>query len=75
MEQFFFGLLACLILFALCFFSVHLIKLAKLGWLTKKTPPNEAKPTAPPEPVYYIVEKKKKRVRSDYAPPKEIHFK
>ena len=27
-----------------------------------------------PEPIYYIVEKKKKRPKSSYSPPREIHF-
>ena len=29
----------------------------------------------PPEPVYYIVERKKRRPRETYSPPKEIKFK
>ena len=29
----------------------------------------------PPEPVYYIVERKRKRTRDSYSPPKEIKFK
>ena len=52
-------------------------KLAYLGYRTrgKKLPPEAPKPSEPEkEPVYYIVEKKKKRVRSEYSEPKRISF-
>lgn len=36
-------------------------------------PPQTAQPS--PEPVYYIVERKRKRSRDSYSAPKEIKFK
>lgn len=61
--------------FLLCFILVHFIKLAYLGILSLKKPPREEKKAAPkPEPVYYIVEKKRAK-KSTYAEPKEIEFK
>lgn len=89
-------------LFILCFFGVHVVRLAKIGWKYQKrhgepaptnsqkreapdSQPREEKPAAPqnaqptsnapPEPVYYIVERKRKRPRETYSPPKEIKFK
>ena len=74
-------------LFILCFFGVHVVRLAKIGWKYQKrhgepAPTNSQKreapdsqPNAPPEPVYYIVERKRKRPRETYSPPKEIKFK
>jgi hypothetical protein len=44
-------------------------------------PPLEKQESAPPrsgsapEPVYYIVERKRRRSRDSYSPPKEIKFK
>jgi hypothetical protein len=83
------GIFWSILLFALCFFGVHIAKLAHLGQLYRKNPPPEKddKPTSPPaepekkapapaqEPVYYIVERKKKRAKPQYGEPKEIRFK
>ena len=79
------GIFWSILLFALCFFGVHIAKLARLGQLyrTKKTekptpPPAEPEKKAPAptqEPVYYIVERKKKRAKAQYGEPKEIRFK
>lgn len=77
------------LLFGFCFFTVHLLKLAKRGYdetvRAKKSPPpttqkgeseQEKKPEQKtPEPVYYIVEKKKKPPKSSYSEPKEFRFK
>ena len=39
----------------------------------KKPPAEEKKPERKPEPVYYIVERK--RTKKNYSNPKEIEFK
>ncbi len=64
-------------LFLLCVILVHLCKLATIGYRTTKRklpaePPKTEENTK--EPVYYIVEKKKKRVKTEYSNPKEIRF-
>lgn len=73
----FIGILYLFLTFLICFILVHLIKLAYLGILSLKEPPpppqKEEKPTPKPEPVYYIVEKK--RTKKSYSDPKEIQFK
>ena len=77
------GLLCTLLLFSVCFFCAHVIKLAKLGWTSSHSPPQEKKedeeekkaPAKEQEPVYYIVERKTKRAKSSYGEPKEIRFK
>lgn len=68
------GILYLFLTFLFCFILVHTIKLAYLGILSLKKPPEQPKPPEPkPEPVYYIVEKK--RTRKSYGNPKEIEFK
>ncbi len=61
--------------FLFCFILVHLIKLAYIGIKSLKKPAvaEEKKPAPKPEPVYYIVEKK--RSKKTYSDPKEIKFK
>ena len=63
-------------LFLFCLFIVHAIKLAKIGWRTlfKKLPPQEPKKPEP-KPVYFIVERKKKKAKTDYSEPKRIQCK
>ena len=69
-----------LLLFGVCFFFVHLFRLAKIGWQASLRPPekNEIKKeeAKPPEPVYYIVEKKKKprKPKTQYSEPREFRF-
>ena len=84
----FFGVLWLCVLFVLCFLGVHIARLVKFGWLYKKkeekpaptqTKPAESKEKTPEhrpsaEPVYYIVERKRK-TRQSYGEPKEIRFK
>ena len=81
---------ALILSFILCFFFVHLARLVRLGWQAQKhsnqtnTKPSNDKPTekpkekqsekTAPEPVYYIVERKR-RVKSGYSEPKQIRFK
>lgn len=71
------GLYSLLLLIA-CFFAVHVFLLARYGYRAKKNLPKD-KPERPapkePEPVYYIVEKKKKRTRNTYSEPRRISFK
>lgn len=71
-------------LLILCFVLVHILRLAEIGWKHKNerpTPPPqqpEKNPELPPraEPIYYIVEKKRKpRPKAHYSEPKEIKFK
>ena len=79
------GSIALAVLFLLCFALVHLARLVRFGWNAQKKPkaqppqiepkkePPPEKATAP-EPVYYIVERKK-RTKSNYSEPKQIRFK
>ena len=81
------GFFALLFLFAFCFFGVHILRYAKIGWELQEKPsaeppkteekPEEKAPASPPsqEPVYYIVEKKQRRAKPRYSEPKEIRFK
>lgn len=78
------------LLFLLCFALVHTVKLVRLGQKYCKTqnaknapapaPQKEntaqekTTPTPSGEPIYYIVERKK-RPKSTYTEPKRIHFK
>lgn len=75
-----------LILFVCCFFLVHVFLLIKIGWnyqtgdKTKKPTQENEKPAEkpeqkPPQPVYYIVERKKKKPKNYYTEPKEFRFK
>lgn len=64
------GLLYLFLTFLFCFILVHVIKLAYIGMVSVKKPPE---PEKKPEPVYYIVEKK--RTKKSYSTPKEIEFK
>ncbi len=71
----FMGILYLFLTFVCCFILVVLVKLAILGIKALKAPPpQEKKPTPKPEPVYYIVEKKRAK-KSTYSEPKEIKFK
>ena len=72
------GGLYTVILFAACFFAAHIIMLARFGSRARKNLPKD-RPERPlpkePEPVYYIVERKKKRAKNTYSAPKRISFK
>ncbi|MCM1545937.1 MAG: hypothetical protein NC033_02765 [Clostridiales bacterium] len=70
------GLVYIILTFIVCFALVHVIKLAVVGFFSlKKKQPSEPEKKAEkkPEPVYYIVEKK--RAKKTYSEPKEIQFK
>ena len=78
------GSIALVVLFLLCFALVHLARLVRFGWNAQKKPKTQPPPQpqkeTPPEkpqaqePVYYIVERKK-RTKSNYSEPKQIRFK
>lgn len=80
------GIVWAIVLFLVCFFSIHIAKLANLGRQAQKRleqsappkqdPPAEKKAPAPSaqEPIYYIVEKKR-RAKQTFSEPKEIKFK
>ena len=75
------GFLFTLLLFLVCFVSVHTLLLARVGWEYNRKkatpPPKEEEKTAPveKEPIYYIVERKTKRAKASYGEPKQINFK
>lgn len=73
------GLLYIFLIFALCFAAVALFRLAALGFKYARAKPEksekpEMKNEKQPEPIYYIVEKKRAR-KCTYSRPKEIKFK
>ena len=85
------GGLTVFFLFCLLFLVVHVVKLARLGWLLQKKehsapkqPETEQKPTEKektdgakkPQPIYYIVERKKRPPKRayHYEEPKSIRF-
>ena len=67
-----------ILLFSFCFSCVHLVTYLSRKKQSKAPPPEPEKEKAPPakqaEPVYYIVERKKKRAKTQYGDPKEIKF-
>lgn len=71
------GALFTLCIFLICVIVVHIAKLALIGWnsFQKKTPKKEEKPEKQEsaEPVYYIVEKKKK-TSPQYKKPRKFKF-
>lgn len=81
-----FGIFWLILLFALCFVGVHVLRLARIGQSYRKQErtvqkdepvkeePKQEAPPATSEPVYYIVERKK-RVKSSFGEPKQIRFK
>ncbi len=79
------------LLFAVIFIIVHVVKLARLGWLLQgkekpreQAPVPQAKPqekektddSQKPQPIYYIVERKKRPPKRNYHydEPKSIRF-
>lgn len=82
------GVFWLILIFSACFLAVHIVRLVCFGWLYQKqekaqTPSEEKKeekkekapePKPSAEPVYYIVERKRKP-RQSYGEPKEIRFK
>ena len=85
------GLLWTIVLLAFCFGGVIVANLARLGWeyrserakapatseKPQETPKEEKKAPAekPQEPIYYIVEKKKRRPKGDFGEAKPFQFK
>ncbi|MBQ7322972.1 MAG: hypothetical protein IJW96_00205 [Clostridia bacterium] len=81
------GFFWTIFLFLFCFGGMYVVELIKLGWLYQYNPPPDTnkeevkteKEKAPAsnaqEPIYYIVEKKKRRPKTDYGDPKPFRFK
>lgn len=82
------GVVCLTFLFVVCFLFVHIARLVKFGWAfqkqnqppssKKEEPKKEEKSPEPPksdtEPIYYIVERKR-RAKPRFSDPKEIRFK
>lgn len=64
----------------LCFLVTHLAlfvntkRKAQPPPIPQETPTKKEPTPAVQEPVYYIVEKKRRRIKSSYGEPKEIRF-
>ncbi|MBQ2702172.1 MAG: hypothetical protein IJF64_04190 [Clostridia bacterium] len=82
------GCIWLILLFFFTFILVHLTKLVRLGWehtLTKPKPtteqkqekpkPQEKAPAKPQEPIYYVIERKRKKPKTAYTEPRQITFK
>ncbi len=72
------GALYAFCVLIICVILVFGFRLARIGWrtLAKKLPPDPPpKEEKPAEPVYFLVERKKKRARAEYSAPKRIDFK
>ena len=70
------GCFGIVILFIISFIAVHTPSvLQKLSKKEDEKPPVKEEPKKEIEPVYYIVERKKKRIKQSYSDPKQIHFK
>lgn len=84
------GIVWSALLFLFCFLLVHIARLVQFGWkyknADKPAPKNEGPPKPPQaekkapaeekpqEPIYYIVEKKR-RAKTTFSEPKQIRFK
>lgn len=72
------GALYSVCILLVCTAAVFGARLARIGWRTlhKKLPPDPPpKNEKKAEPVYFIVERKKKRVKPEYSDPRRIDFK
>lgn len=73
----FIGVLYLFLTFAVCFILVHILKLAFVGLKSFMRKPQKSEPEPEkkkePQPVYYLVEKR--RARKNYSEPREIEFK
>ena len=68
------GAIFTVCIFFFCVIIVHIAKLTLIGWRAfKKREPKPKETSEPPEPVYYIVEKKKKTA-PQYKKPKKFKF-
>ncbi len=77
------GLLYLILLYIACFVFVNLIRFAMIGiksFNESRSADDGAEkeqkeqPQEQPQPVYYIVEKKKPRGKASYSKPREIKF-
>ena len=72
------GMLYLVLIFLICIVIVHCGKLIYIGYRAlgkKMPPPKPKKKTEKSEPVYFIVERKKKRAKAEYDEPRRIQFK
>ena len=67
------GAIYTLCIFFICVIIVHIAKLAIIGWRAFKKPQKKQEKSEDPEPVYYIVEKKKKTA-PQYKKPQRFKF-
>ncbi len=73
------GLLYLILLYIACFVFVNLIRFAMIGIKSFNESRSaddgaEKEQKEQPQPVYYIVEKKKPRGKASYSKPREIKF-
>ncbi len=77
------GAIYTVILLGVCFLIIHALRLAAVGYRAmRKRDSDKGRRNASPseteekgEPVYYIVERKKKRLKTEYSDPKRFTFK
>ncbi len=70
------GCIGIVLLFIISFLAVHTPAiLQKTNKKRMENPPQSPPQQTEVEPVYYIVEKKRKRVKETYSQPKQIRFK
>ena len=76
------GFLLTILLFLLCFSGVHLLLWAKFGIENnhpkKEIPQEKTQEKAPAkeqEPIYYVIERKRKKPKTTYSEPRQITFK
>ena len=74
------GILYLAILFVACFVFVQMVNRAVIGFKSVGRKPGDKPQPEPekkkePQPVYYIVEKKRARSKATYSKPREIKFK
>ena len=67
------GAIYTICIFLFCVIIVHIAKLAFIGWRAFKKPPKKPEKSKAPEPVYYLVEKKKKTA-PQYKKPQKFKF-
>ncbi len=73
------GLLYLILLYIACYVFICMVRLAVQGFKSMQKdraeqPPAEEEKKNEPQPVYYIVEKKKARSKATYSQPREIKF-
>ena len=67
------GAVYTICIFFICVIIVHIAKLAVIGWRAFRKPPKKQEKVEAPEPVYYLVEKKRKAA-PQYKKPQKFKF-